>query len=188
MYKYLLIFMIIIPLFIVAGCRSSNQINKSDLDELEVKNTTDESTQGDFVFRLVSEKEEYEADEENVKLSGEIEYVGDDEKVTIDHASSAILFNMKEEVRDYEIGFGVDDIDLSTDLEQGVPYREDYEKSVGYAQDDPSGYKRFMKDFQDADDSDFPPGYYVVEGETDFFTNDGEEINIEATIDFKVVH
>src|SRR5690606_25537683 len=101
------------------------------------------------------------------KLYGEIEYIGDKKEVTIHHSSSAILFPMNEEIRGYEIGYGVNDIGLSTTLKQGEPYREEYEKSGGYSPDqDPKDYVKFMENFLNRDD--FPPGYYIVNGFTDF--------------------
>ena len=182
-YKYFIAFIAILVLFI-SGCSSSNQMSNSDLKEYEVKKIIDEDVQGDFVFRLVSEKKEYE-DGDDVKLYGEIIYTGEKDEVTIHHSSSAILFSLKEEVRGFDIGFGVNDIGLSTVLKQGEPYREEYEKSGGYAEGDSSDYVRFMKSFLNKDG--FPPGYYVVDGETDFSLEDQERVNMKATVDFKVV-
>lgn len=184
-YKYFIAFTSILVLFI-SGCSSSNQISNRDLKEYEVKKTIDENVQGDFVFRLVSEKKEYEyEDGDDVKLYGEITYTGEKDEVTIHHSSSAILFSLEEKVRGFDIGFGVNDIGLSTVLKQGEPYREEYEKSGVYVEDDPSDYVRFMESFLDKDG--FPPGYYVVDGETDFSLEDQERVNIKATVDFKVV-
>lgn len=171
-------------LLFVSGCSFPNQISNSDLEKYNVKQITDENVQGDFVFRLVSEKKEYD-DLNDVKLYGEITYIGEEDEIIIHHASSAILFSLEEKVRGFFIGFGVNEIGLSTVLKQGEPYREEYVKSGGYAEDDPSDYVRFMESFLETDE--FPSGYYVVNGETDFSLANEERINIEATIDFKVV-
>lgn len=168
----------------VSGCSSSNQISNNDIEEYDVNQTTDENVQGDFVFRLVSEKKEYN-DLEDVKLYGEITYIGEKDEVVIHHSSSAILFSLEEKVRGFFIGFAVNDIGLSTVLKQGEPYREEYVKSGGYAEDDSNEYVKFMESFLETDE--FPPGYYVVNGETDFSLENQENINIEATVDFKVV-
>ncbi|MCG7344643.1 hypothetical protein MHZ92_10880 [Sporosarcina sp. ACRSL] len=168
----------------VSGCGSSHQTNSSDLEDYEVEKTIDENVQGDFVFRLVSEKNEY-GNGEDVKLFGEITYAGDKDEVTIYHSSSAILFTLVEKTRIYNIEFAVNDIGLSTVLKQGVPYREEYVKTGGYSGDAPSDYVRFIKNFLSNDG--FPTGYYVVNGETDFFLEDRERVSIKATIDFKVV-
>jgi len=182
-YKYFIALVTILILF-VSACGSSNQISNSDLEEYEVKKTIDENVQGDFIFRLVSEKKEYEVGND-VKLYGEITYTGEEEEVTIYHSSSAILFSLDEKVRGYDIGFAVDDIGLSTVLKQDEPYREEYVKIGVYTEDDPSDYIKFMEGFVKEDG--FPSGYYVVNGETDFTLENQRKVNIKATIDFKVV-
>ncbi|WP_077303210.1 hypothetical protein [Virgibacillus pantothenticus] len=182
-YKYYIAFTAILVLFI-SGCSSSNQISNSDLEEYDVEKKIDESIQGDFVFRLVSDKKEYEAGDD-VKLYGEITYVGDKDEVNIHHSSSAILFPMEEKVRGFDIGFVVKEIGLSTMLKQGEPYREEYRKSGNYVEDAPIDYVKFMEEFSGIDG--FPPGYYVVHGEADFYLEGQERINMKATIDFKVV-
>lgn len=183
-------FVAIIILFIV-GCNFFYQNSISDLTKYEVLKTTDEIVQDDFIFRLVSEKGQYK-EGERVKIYGEIEYAGDNDEVTIHHSSSAILFPIIEETRGYKIEYEVKDIGLSTVLKQGEPYRAEYEKSGGYSPDqDSKVYVKFVEDFLNRDD--FPPGYYVMNGYTDFFVEsekklgNQERFNIEATIDFKVV-
>lgn len=168
----------------VSGCTSPNQISNSDVKEYEVKNNTDENVQGDILFRLVSEKKAYE-DGDDVKLYGEITYTGEKEEVIIHHSSSAILFSLEEKVRGFVIGFAVNDIGLSTTLKRGEPYREEYVKSGGYAEDAPSDYVKFMESFLKEDG--FPSGYYVVHGETDFSLENKERVNLNAKIDFKVI-
>lgn len=183
---------IIAVLFLLTACSSSdsgNQIGQEEIDRYEVSKTRDQSTEADFIFRLISEKEEYE-EGEDVILYGEIEYTGEQEEITIQHSSSAVLFPMEEKVREYEIGFGVNDLLVSTILKRGEPYREDYIKSGGYSpEQDPEEYIRFMEDFLER--KDFPAGYYVVDGFADFFVpkeeGEGREaFTIKAQIDFKV--
>lgn len=171
---------------LLSACNVSS-FNSDVLEKYEVQNNVDEITQDDFVFRLVSEKKQYNKDED-IKLYGEIEYIGTMEEITIHHSSSAILFDMKEEARGYEIGFGVNDIGLTTTIKKGQPYREEYEKSGGYSPDtDPKDYVKFMETFLNSDG--FPPGYYIVNGSTDFFIDSENQnrVTLEATVDFKVV-
>ncbi|WP_121641294.1 hypothetical protein [Virgibacillus sp. Bac330] len=182
-YKYFIAFTAILIL-LFSGCSSPMQISNSDLEKYNVKKKVDENSQGDFVFRLVSEKQEYEA-RDNVKVYGEITYVGDKGEVDIYHSSSAMLFPMEEKIRGFDIGFTVNEIAMTTTLKQGKPYREEYRKSGNYMEDGSSDYLDFMEKFSEMDS--FPPGYYVVHGETDFFLEDQERVNIKATIDFKVV-
>ncbi|MCJ7842905.1 hypothetical protein MUB24_18885 [Lederbergia sp. NSJ-179] len=152
-----------------------------------MRHTRDETTQDDFVFRLVSEKEEYR-EGEKVKLYGEIEYIGEKEEVTIVHSSSAILISLEEKIRGYHIDGIVQDIGVTTTLKKGEPYRENYVKSRGSGPEEDPSYKIFMEDFLKRDD--FPAGYYVAKGYTDFFAKSGEvgeHVNIEANVDFKVL-
>ncbi|MBO0991885.1 hypothetical protein [Bacillus sp. SD088] len=72
----LLLILLLLFVVLVAGCQSSSQIDPKELEHYKVEQTEDQVKQGDFIFRLVSEKDEYSKDEE-VKLYGEIEYVGE---------------------------------------------------------------------------------------------------------------
>lgn len=175
-------------IIVFSGCTSSKPIDSSEIDQYVVSQTSDETVQEDFVFRLVSEKEIYQKGED-VDLYGEITYIGEEDNVTIHHSSSAILFPITEKTREYTIGFGVNDIGLSTTLENGEPYRENYDKyAVGYDGSDPEDYRDFIQDITNMDG--FLPGYYAVNGTTDFFLKEGgqERIEINAMVDFKVVN
>ncbi|MYL46396.1 hypothetical protein GLV94_12150 [Virgibacillus halodenitrificans] len=176
---------------LIAGCSSSEKIDSKALEKIEVKKTTDETVEDDFLFRLVSKKDQYKKGEEII-LYGEIVYKGDKEEVNINHASSAIFFNIREETRGYEIGYAVKDIGLTTTLHRlGSPYQKQYTKNIGYnPENETKDYEQFKDDFLNNDG--FPPGYYKVKGQTDFsLSSEGEleqkKYNMEAAIDFKVV-
>lgn len=181
------IFISLFSISLLFGCTSYEK--NVDVDNYEVKHTLAEVSEGDYTFRLVSEKEQYSSTEE-VNLYGEIIYTGEKDEVEIIHSSSAILFNIFEEVRRYEIGDSVHDIGLSTILKRNEPHREDYGKNAGYDSDSDKAYVQFVEDFIKQDS--FPTGYYTVNGFTDFAVfEDGDNenalhYNIEATIDFKV--
>ena len=169
-------------LCLLAGCVGSNEVTNEDLLEYEVKQTFDETMEDEFIFQLVSGKEEYEQGEE-VELYGEIVYTGE-EGVTIAHASSAVLFKIKEQVRGYELPFAVQEIGVETDLTAGDPYREKYLKQGVFSfERDEEKYAEFIEDFKRR--RDFPPGYYTVIATTAF--NDGvKQRELEAAVDFKV--
>lgn len=186
MKKYFIAYFIMIAL-LTSSCDTQNKISNKDLDKISVKQTTDETVQDDFIFRLISEKEQYKTGED-VKIYGEILYMGGEEAVTINHSSSAIFFDIVEEIRGYKIDYVVNDIGISTTINRlGDPYQYHYKKSFGYPLDNaPKEYVNFIENFSKNDG--FPPGYYTVKGLTDFtIESEDKRYNIEATIDFKVV-
>lgn len=172
----------VICIFLI-GCSGKTFDSKKVVD-YDVKHSETEVEEGDFIFRLVSAKEIYQVGEE-VELYAEVIYTGNEPSVTIEHASEAVIFPMQEKVRNYEISAGVNDIALSTKLEQEKPYKVVYSKSgVGYGDEDPADYQAFVKKILNREG--FPAGYYEVNGETDFYLQQ-EHIQMEAEIDFKVI-
>lgn len=163
--------------------RAAHSIDSEELEAYEVKQKFVESEQEDFIFRLVSEKEEY-AQGEKVNLYAEIIYTGEEEKIEIGHAAKAVYFSLHEQVRGFEISSNVQEIGVQTELFSRKPYRESYKKdSIFYMGDESEEYIEFIEDFKERED--FPPGYYVVQATTDF--HDGKENRkIKAEIDFKV--
>ncbi|MDG5788637.1 hypothetical protein QA612_14235 [Evansella sp. AB-P1] len=189
MYKWFLGCIVIFILFL-AGCNSSELDNRegpSDFDELanfEVLQPMDETKKGNFIFRLISEKEEYKEGEE-VKLYGELEYVGRNEEVTITHSDPVIVFPLEDKMRGFSTRFGRDDDASPTTLKQGEPYRQDYKTMFVYNPiEDSEEYLEFLEQL----DEHFPAGYYVVNGQAIFNHGIfGNETVIKAQIDFKVV-
>src|SRR5699024_224840 len=108
--KLLLIISTICILYL-SGC-SFTENTIVNVDEYEVKNIVDEVVEGDFIFRLMTEKEQYK-ESEPISLIGEIIYTGEQDEIEIVHSSSAVLFNIFEEVRRYELGDGVQDIGVT---------------------------------------------------------------------------
>ncbi|MRG85924.1 hypothetical protein [Salinibacillus xinjiangensis] len=175
---------IIILVSILAGCTFN-----SKLANHEVSKSNDEVKYEDFIFRLVSEKEKYHVGEE-VRLYGEVEYVGEKDEVKV--PLSATIFSLKEMVRDYEIRdrrteeIAEDGVLTATTLKQGEPYRIDYEKSGTTKGSDTESYRKFIRRFVQRDG--FPPGYYVMTGYTEFLIGEKpEKVKLEAKIDFKIV-
>lgn len=177
---------------LLASCAPQGKIDKSNSDSAnyEVINMSSaEVTEGDFIYRLVTEKEEYRSDE-SVTIYAELEYIGDKETVTIYHSASPFYFPIVEKTRDYDIGYGMDQPLLNTTLKRGELLREEYKKSGGYSEKDKKEYIDFMKIFWE---NGYPAGYYVVDGYVEFFVQssvDGkenkEDFNIKAKIEFEV--
>jgi hypothetical protein len=189
MKKVFLLGTMLIMTFLI-GCTSQNNIDTGELDNYDVSKTSDEVTDGDFVYRLVTERGQYQEDEP-VKVYAELEYIGEKDEITIFHAASPFYFPIKEKVRNYDLGYAMNEPLISTTLKQGKPLRKEYMKSGGYSDQGEDNYVAFMKKFFNMDG--FPIGYYVVDGFADFYIETGEndeekeDFRIEGQIDFKVI-
>ncbi|MDQ8738703.1 hypothetical protein [Paenibacillus sp. LHD-38] len=144
-----LLLSLIVITFLLAGCGSQGNAdnissNSADYDVLNKPRA--EITEGDFVYRLVTENEEYQKGD-SVKLYAELEYIGDKETVTIYHAASPFYFPIVEKTRDYDISYSMNEPLLSTTLKRGEPLREEYKKSGGYDEQDKKRICRFYKKF-----------------------------------------
>ncbi|WP_202079055.1 hypothetical protein [Caldalkalibacillus salinus] len=166
----------------------SGHSGEQNEDELKVEETRVEVTQGDFIYRLVTEKAAYK-EGENINLYAELEYVGDQDEVVISHAASPFYFPMYEKTRGYQIGYSMPQPLVTTTLTKDEPLRERYKGSGSYGPEDDSEYIAFMKRIME---QDFPPGFYIVNGSAQFNVKDdepGEEdkkYRIEGDIQFKV--
>ena len=158
-----------------------SQQNTSEKTAIAPSNTESvetkvEVTEGDFIYRLVTEKAEY-AENEPIKIYAELEYIGSKEEIEIGHAASPFHFPMLETTRNYEIMYGMEQPYLSTKLMKGEPLRQEYQGSGG---------------FGSQDKKEFPKGHYVVNGFAEFDVIANEETkqkkkyNIKAQVEFMV--
>lgn len=174
---------------VLASCSSeqgTTDNSASELDNYEVLNTKNEVNEGDFVYRLVTEKGEYHKNE-SVKIYAELEYIGNSEEVVIFHAASPFYFPMVEKTRNYKIGYPMKEPLESTTLKKGQPLRYKYSRSGGYGSQDEEDYVKFMRSFLE---DGFPTGYYIVNGFVDFYVEDSQnnkqDFQIKGQIDFNV--
>ena len=173
---------------ILSGCSTNDEeAMLAKLENYDVQSVKDEVTAGDFIYRLFTEKEEYLSNEA-VKMYAELEYIGDQDEITIFHAASPFYFPIEEKIRGIQIPYPMPEPLLSTTLKKSQPFRQEYTSSGAYSEEDEKEYKDFMKDFIQ---NGFPLGYYVVDGFADFFIeiNPNEEpqkFHPTAQIDFKV--
>lgn len=192
--KKLFMLLTVMFVFLLSSCTANEETKKkkeSVLDEYNVMNTHSEVRVKDFIYRIVSEKKEYE-NNEKVKIYAELEYVGNEDQVTIYHAASPFYFNLKERTRNYDIEYAMNEPLIKTTIVKGKPLREEYRVgSGGYSGDDPQEYIVFMKTIMDK--KQLPYGYYILNGNADFYVetvknNKNVEIdyNISSPIDFKV--
>lgn len=173
--------------FGLLGCQQTEQVEgKPELPKSESLGNKAEASEGDFIYRLVSEKDHYD-EGEDVKIYAELEYIGKEDEVEITHGSSPFLFPMTETTRDYEIAYAVNLPGNSTILKKGEPMRQEYRGGGGYAEQNKEEYKVFMKQVMK---QDFPSGHYIVNGYADFHladkAKDEEKYTIEAQIEFYV--
>ncbi|MCA1029621.1 hypothetical protein LCL95_01085 [Bacillus timonensis] len=189
MKKQLISFMSFLLLGIV-GCGTSSGGTAPPLGnqgEYEGKSTRAEVSQGDFIYRLVSEEKEYKSGE-RIHVYAELEYVGALDEVTIYHAASPFYFPMTEKTRGYAIDYAMEKPLIGTVIKKGEPLREKYQQSGGYSSEDEVEYVEFMKNIMN---HQFPVGYYQVNGYVEFFV-EGQTENtdyvIKANVDFKVTN
>lgn len=187
--KYIRLWILLgVVLVLLSGCTAESRVSDriGKISDEERIGTRAEITQGDFVYRLVSEKSAYRQGEE-VRLYAELEYIGEEASMMIYHAASPFFFPMVEKIRGYEILFGMNQPLLTTTLVRGEPLREAYKRSGGFSAEDEADYVRFMKAFTE---EGFQVGHYVVGGYADFYVEaaDGEmdTYKIKAQIDFIV--
>jgi hypothetical protein len=186
--KLLRLLLFIITALSLSSCSSTQDVdnNSTRMKKNEVLNTSVEVYEGDFIYRIVTEKEEY-LKNEKVKIYAELEYIGDKDEVTIYHAASPFSFPMVEKTRDFQIDYLMSEPLISTTLVNGKPLHEEYKTSGGYGSEDGKKYIDFMKNFIN---KGFPSGYYVVNGSVNFHVenaeNNEQDYNIKGQIEFKV--
>ncbi|UCZ54164.1 hypothetical protein LGQ02_05215 [Bacillus shivajii] len=163
-------FLIIIFVFTLVACGTNIEQDEVQGNEL----ITSETEAGDYLLRLISEKEVYEQAEE-VVLKAKLKYIGEEEEKTIYHAMSPFWFDIVETTRGIEIPYVMNQPLLETTLERDVWFKETYKKSGSYSEEDEN--REFIEAFLEGES--FPPGEYEIELRTDFFTEDenGEEKN-----------
>ena len=187
--KVSLILSFMFLMVVLFGCQQNkdDQVDNtpSTTESLETKA---EVTEGEFVYRLVTEKAEYR-ENEPVKVYAELEYIGNQEEITIAHAASPFHFPMVETTRNYGIFYSMDQPSIATKLIKGEPLHQEYRGGGGYGSQDKKEYIEFMKHIMN---QEFPKGHYVVNGFADFavIANEGtkqkKNFTIKAQVEFRV--
>ncbi|MNZ77443.1 hypothetical protein D3C78_959820 [compost metagenome] len=184
---YPVIFFLYMFMFLLGGCSiegDSSPIpsNKQSvlINDEPVSEISKEVTEGDFVYRLVTEKADYAKGDEII-IYAELEYIGDQSSIEIYHAMSPFSFPIKELTRGYDIGYMMNQPLLTTELKKNEPLREYYAGGGGYGSQDKKEYIAFMKEFNE---NGFPTGEYVVYGMTDFYIID--DATGQQEVDYKL--
>ncbi len=183
-------------MIILVGCNEKEKprVQNTPLENTQVENPQatleigKEAIEGDFRYRLVTEKAEY-IENEPVKIYAELEYIGNKKEIEIFHAASPFYFPMVEKTRDVQISYAMAQPLVSTTLSKGVPIRQDYAGSGGYSSEEEEEYINFIKRIMK---NEFPVGHYVVDGAAAFSvrtngeTSEKREYSIKTQIEFKV--
>lgn len=191
-----LIFIILMLVSLTACTNNNGHEVKSNLDDhLVVEPQYDSKavvTEGDFIYRLVSEKSVY-AEGEKVEVYAELEYIGDKSGIKIAHAASAFYFPMVEITRGYSLDFGMDQPLRYSYLKKGEPLREPLGVGGGYSSEDTQDYIDFIKSAGEAykKEGTLPWGHYQLSGSAHFEPiyeedQENESLRLEAKIEFTV--
>ena len=181
--------MLLIAIFTLLTACGKSEIPVSHNGGEQETSIVQEVTDDDFIYRLVTEKAEYE-NGADVTLYAELEYVGEKDSIKIYHAASPFHFHIKELTRHYSLDYAMNQPLLETVLTKGEPLREDYQSSGSYSEFDDKEYVQFLEEFWKT--GHLPDGEYEVAGKADFFVyeEDKEEekkdYQIKAEVSFKV--
>lgn len=176
--------------FLLTGCSEDTKPEEQNVVKEPSFGSKAEVTEGDFIYRLVSEKSVY-VEGEKVEVFAELEYVGDEPEIEIAHAASPFYFPMKEKTRNFEIGYMMNEPLIVTALKKGVPLREQYIGGGGYGSQDPKEYVDFIKEVMaGSQKGTLPWGDYRMSGLASFKPNydseETKEIRLKAEIEFIV--
>jgi hypothetical protein len=104
-------------------------------------------TNNDFIMTLNSDKHTYDSTD-IIKIWGTLEYVGDDDAITIYSSCPFMLFSIAG--GDFGSGMGASaaDVLVTSVLERGRVYHFEYQKSGGWSADDPNAenWERFFSE------------------------------------------
>lgn len=139
-----------------------------------------------FKLDIYSDKKEYKATEK-INIWSTLEYIGEDIEIQIWHGDPYLIYTISDG-KDFNLQGGVDEILKSTILQKGRIYRNYYQKSGGYAAEDPRA--DFWKKFFAEKDLYLPPGEYTIKVSTGFSLKKnitGSEYTQSAMIKIRVV-
>lgn len=146
-----------------------------------------EVEQGDFIYKLYSEKEEYQVGE-LVKIYAELIYIGVEDEVTIGHAESPFYFSFYEHLRGYDFSHAMAEPYITQSIKSNKSLKERYRGQLVFGSGDDVVDTEFYKQISTGT---FPVGEYSVKGTTEFNVEKDEPgyepIIFEAEISFIVV-
>lgn len=157
---------------LLASC--SGQSNTVDL----LKSNRKAVEETDFIHRLYLERDDYR-EGDRVTFISELEYVGDRDSVTINHAMTPFFYAISESSEKYLFPFMMDQPLIYTTLYPGKPHIETYSSGAAYIKDEESEFS-----LSDPAEVPFPAGDYKVVGSAEFNVGEfGKENENEALIE-----
>jgi len=164
-------------IFVLTACGTEGNLsseistgNKNALPPAE-----SEVKEGDFIYRLFSEKDVYDKFGETA-IFGELTYVGEFDSIDIYHAASPFSFPIEERTRGIEVDYAMNQPLIITTLKKGEPLLQKYSFAGGYSDNDDEKYVEFIKSLiKDG----FDEGEYVIHGSADFYTVDPAKATTE---------
>jgi hypothetical protein len=112
-------------------------------------------------------------EEEAIDCYATLEYIGEEDSITIYHGQPLVGFGLKDE-RYFDGGYTVLDELITTTLKKGEVVRFDYEKSGGWSADDPNA--KFYEDFYTEEALKLPSGEYELSTAIDCSFNESNMI------------
>ena len=154
--------------FVLAACGTGEVPNSGTKEKLDepLLPTLAEAQEGDFFYRLVTEKDVYD-EFGDLEIFAELTYVGELESIDIYHAASPFFFPLEEKTRGIEIDYAMNQPLIITTLQKGKPLRQEFAFAGGYSDNDPVEYVKFIKTIIN---DGFPEGEYIIHGSTEFTT------------------
>ena len=169
------IFILFITSLLLAGCNYT--VTKHSLSGSK---TTEGSIHNDFIYEL----EVIENKNEPVKIIASLTYIGEEDFITISHASSPFFFYITEKTRDYEINYAMDMPHLTTTLKKDEPLTTTYKPTGSYNDQSDEDDIKFIQQFLTGD---YPVGKYEVVGEAQFTVEGEKELSqMQASVEFEV--
>ncbi|WP_438311329.1 hypothetical protein [Sporosarcina sp. FA9] len=157
-----------IALFLIAcGTKENTDTGKSE----PLPPTEAEAIQGDFTYKLFSEKDVYD-EYGDIAVFAEITYTGEMDSIDIYHSASPFSFPFEERTRGFTVDYAMNEPLIITTLEKGIPFRQNYDFAGGYSDADDEDYLDFVKLVID---KGFPEGEYIIHGIADFWIEDPAE-------------
>ncbi|MFF2886429.1 hypothetical protein [Paenibacillus sp. NPDC057967] len=133
-----------------------------ELQAMNKKTSAEPVQASDFVHRLYLERDDYREGDQ-VTFISELEYVGDRESVTINHAMTPFYYAIRDSSGTYSFPYMMDQPLIYTTLYPGKPHVEKYSNGWAYLINDSNEIL-----IENPADVPFPAGNYTVVGSAEF--------------------